>query len=336
MVWLDVARVVSIFAVVFVHVSASVVTERDFGTADWWYGNVYDSLTRWCVPVFVMISGALLLGSDKNDSVLAFYRKRTQRILVPLIIWSLVFIFWETERATFSLDRVNVVAAMRSIASGKPHYHMWFLFMIVSLYLFTPFIRILVRNATRAELWLLVGLLFVVAASHEISGTFVSRGAGLFVVEFLSYLPYFLCGHLIASSKKKISSGALLAVFGGSVLTTAIGCYVLGSAHGLGHGLYFYTYLSITVIPMSISLMWLFKVLSFDDIPRSRFRHLSELTLGVYLIHPLFLESFRVFVLKQEEYFPLLSVPIVSAIIFAVSMLSAFVFYRIPYLKRAI
>ena len=339
MIWLDAARVVSILAVVFLHVAATVVTGRDIGSPEWWYGNLYDSLVRWCVPVFIMISGALLLGSDKRESIGAFYRKRLTRIFLPLVVWTIVFLFWQGEQATFSLAELSLAAVARRIASGKPHYHMWFLFMIVSLYLFTPFIRILVRHASRAELWLLAGLLFGVAALHEVFGMFVDRGVSLFVFWFLSYLPYFLCGHLIATSDRAMSTRVLLAVFGGSVLLTALGCYVLAGARGIEDGLYFYGYLSVTVIPMSVSLMWLFRMRRFDGAPSAvgaTFRRLSELTLGVYLIHPVILESFRRFAFRQEEVVPLLSVPLVAVLVFAASLLCAFVLYRIPYLKRAI
>lgn len=336
MIWLDAARVVSILAVVFLHVAATVVTARDVGSPDWWYGNVYDSLVRWCVPVFIMISGALLLGSGKRETVGAFYRKRMMRIFVPLVAWTIVFLFWQGEQATFSLDKLSLAAMARRIASGAPHYHLWFLFMIVSLYLFTPFIRILVRHATRAELWLLVMLLFGVAALHEVFGLFVERGVSLFMLWFLSYLPYYLCGHLIATSDRAMSTPVLLAVFCGSVLLTALGCYVLAGARGIEHGLYFYDYLSITVIPMSVSLMWMLRMRSFDGVSGAAFRQLSELTLGVYLIHPVILESFRRFAFRQEEVYPLLSIPLVALLVFAASLLCAFVLYRIPYVKRAI
>jgi len=336
MIWLDAARVISILAVVFLHVAATVVTGRDIGSPDWWYGNVYDSLVRWCVPVFIMISGALLLGSDKRETIGDFYRRRMTRIFVPLVVWTIVFLFWRGEQATFSLADLTVAAAVRRIASGRPHYHMWFLFMIVSLYLFTPFIRILARHARRAELWLLVALLFGVAALHEVFGVFVERGVSLFVFWFLSYLPYYLCGYLIATSDRAMSTRVLLAVFCGSVLLTALGCYVLAGSRGIEEGLYFYGYLSVTVIPMSVSLMWLLRLRSFGSTSSATFRRLSELTLGVYLIHPVLLELFRRFAFRQEEFYPLVSVPLVTVLVFAASLLCAFVLYRIPYLKRAI
>jgi len=59
--WLDDARIVAIFGVVLIHTSAKVLLESDVGDSQWWAANVYDALARWSVPVFVMVSGALLL-----------------------------------------------------------------------------------------------------------------------------------------------------------------------------------------------------------------------------------------------------------------------------------
>ncbi|WP_273975049.1 acyltransferase family protein, partial [Serratia ureilytica] len=55
--WFNNARVIAILAVVLLHVSSRVVMWSELGSNDWWYANLYDSLVRWCVPVFVMISG---------------------------------------------------------------------------------------------------------------------------------------------------------------------------------------------------------------------------------------------------------------------------------------
>ena len=85
MIWLDAARVAAIVAVVLLQVSASVVTQAPLGSTVWWVGNGYDALVRWCVPVFVMVSGALLLDARKTESLATFFRKRAARIGLPLL-----------------------------------------------------------------------------------------------------------------------------------------------------------------------------------------------------------------------------------------------------------
>jgi len=91
MIWLDNSRIVAIYAVVFLHVSAAVVLGNEVGTEYWWIGNIYDSAMRWCVPTFVMISGALLLDPDKQEDLKTFYAKRLSRILIPILFWSAFF-----------------------------------------------------------------------------------------------------------------------------------------------------------------------------------------------------------------------------------------------------
>ncbi|GAB7209335.1 acyltransferase [Dickeya oryzae] len=82
MEWLYIARIVSTFAVIVLHISAYTVSLAELGSLSWWAGNIYDSLTRWCVPVFVMISGALLLSPEKNETLSFFYKKRMSRIFL--------------------------------------------------------------------------------------------------------------------------------------------------------------------------------------------------------------------------------------------------------------
>src|SRR3546814_5311212 len=67
---MDTARIGACFMVVVLHVAA-----MNFGVFDhqWWASNFYDSLTRSCVPVFLMISGVLLLG--KQETLAVFFRK---------------------------------------------------------------------------------------------------------------------------------------------------------------------------------------------------------------------------------------------------------------------
>src|SRR3989304_5868153 len=107
MIWLDNARISAIFAVVLLHVAYGVVIENDIGTNYWWFANIFDSSARWCVPVFVMISGALLLDSSKNEDSLTFYKKRLSRILLPVLFGIKVLpMAWVILGAAFAMQMV--------------------------------------------------------------------------------------------------------------------------------------------------------------------------------------------------------------------------------------
>lgn len=80
--WLDLLRVGAALAVVVLHVSAEpVVSIPDRDSALWHAGNAFDSLSRWCIGGFIMVSGALLLDPSRHESAREFYQKRARRIL---------------------------------------------------------------------------------------------------------------------------------------------------------------------------------------------------------------------------------------------------------------
>lgn len=119
MIWLDNSRIIAIYAVVFLHVSAGVVIGNDVGTEYWWVGNVYDSAVRWCVPVFVMISGALLLDPNKQEDLATFYTKRLSRILVPIIFWSAFFLAWAFLKGAMKGNELTVVDLLKKTTVRK-------------------------------------------------------------------------------------------------------------------------------------------------------------------------------------------------------------------------
>lgn len=91
---LDMLRVVSCVAVVMLHVSARTIYLYDEVTPTIWnIANVISSSTRWCVPEFVMISGALLLRGATDDPM-RFIKRRFAKIVVPIIFWSGVYLLW--------------------------------------------------------------------------------------------------------------------------------------------------------------------------------------------------------------------------------------------------
>jgi len=336
MIWLDNSRIFAIYAVVFLHVAAGVVTGNDIGSEYWWFGNIYDSIVRWCVPAFVMISGALLLDSNKKEGLLTFYRKRLSKVLLPILFWSFFFLCWTFLKGVLKGNEPTVVELLKKLLSGKPHYHMWFLYMLLSLYLFTPFFRKIVAHSTKEELIFLVVVLFVFAAVNSAYGKFYSGGSKLFVNWFLSYTPYFFLGYLIRQDNTHPSKVTLLVIFTLSFVFTFLGCYFVGIKSDLTKGLYFYGYLSITVIPMSISIMFFLKKLTSPIFNKDFTKKLSILTLGIYLVHPIILELINYKGFGAMLFNPMISIPAIATFVFVTSLVWAWVIYQVPYLRRTI
>src|SRR5690349_16550006 len=90
----DALRVAAIGGVVAIHVIGMFLGNRELaGTARWWLAAAVDKGAIWAVPVFVMLSGALVLAPAAHAAgPAAFYRKRFARIIPAMITWHLAYL----------------------------------------------------------------------------------------------------------------------------------------------------------------------------------------------------------------------------------------------------
>lgn len=177
-VWLDVVRFVAMFTVVCCHCTDPFNfypgTAPNIGEIKLW-GAIYGALLRPCVPLFVMITGALLLPVRGEISV--FYKKRIPRVLWPFLIWSVIYnLFpWITgvlgikpevildffpysgeevmrQSLPVSLDYIAQIPFNFSIVD----VHMWYIYLLIGLYLYLPVFSAWVEKASdKAKLWFL-------------------------------------------------------------------------------------------------------------------------------------------------------------------------------------
>ena len=325
MLWLNNAKIIAILAVIMIHVADSFLRQYTSGCVYWWVANVYDSASRWAVPVFVMVSGALLLNPSKQENIPTFYRKRLSRIATPLIFWSFFFVIpWVMFKAFISDNPVHI--NLPSLFSGQPYYHLWFLYMILGLYIMTPWFRILTKHTSTPMLLGFTVIGFILALINGGSTDYFSPP---FTQWFLMYIPYFFMGHLIVRTNNIPAPPLLWLTFILCVIFTAIGNAFSDTA-------YFYGYLSITVIPMSISLMYLLKTWNSPIGSPQFMQALVTLSFGVYLIHPIILELIHYHGHSSLQVHPILSIPALTFITFGIALLSAWFISKIPILRRII
>jgi surface polysaccharide O-acyltransferase-like enzyme len=135
---LDALRVVAICGVVAIHVFGLLVGQKGLrGTQGWWGAVVLDVGATWVVPVFVMISGALVLSPRAHaEGPIAFYRKRFVRILPALVVWHVFYVLVvRTAMAGRHLDLGGLVA---QLINAKVYTALYFLWLIAGLYVIAP------------------------------------------------------------------------------------------------------------------------------------------------------------------------------------------------------
>ncbi|MEE3325182.1 MAG: acyltransferase family protein [Methanosphaera sp.] len=155
----DILRIMASFAVMMIHISSQNWYEVDIYSYEWMIFSFYDSISRWGVPIFVMISGALFLGNCR--SIKRIYKRNIFRIITAFIFWSFFY------ASIMFVCGCSLKEALACFFRG--FYHMWFLFMIIGLYMITPFLVAIVKDKKLINYFLLLSLLFAFALPQCIS-----------------------------------------------------------------------------------------------------------------------------------------------------------------------
>jgi surface polysaccharide O-acyltransferase-like enzyme len=325
-------RALAIMAVVMIHVVASLIAVDISKT--WWLANVIESFARWSVPVFVMVSGALLLGKDEPLSV--FLQKRASKIIIPFLFWIL---FYELLKVRTDIDMFSLKTAIVNIYTDKTFYHLWFLYMIVGIYLITPIFRPIAQNSKLLIYFIIVWLLLRV---ENLIFYFTSMHTGFKLGMFLGFTGYFLLGYLLAKHKLSKKVTALIYI-GGVVglLITIFGTYFSTASKGV-LDIYWYDYLSLNTILVSAAIFVLFKQnFNFNVGFVSSF---AAASFGIYLIHPFFLVFYKSlifqnifgFALHSKTIHVLFGVPVTFVVVTLSSYLAVLILQKIPIVNKIV
>ncbi|MFD2228561.1 acyltransferase [Alkalimarinus sediminis] len=343
MLWIDGVRAVAIFMVVLLHSAAPLLYKYNEVPLEYWFtGNVYDSLVRSCVPLFFMVSGALLLKRD--EPITDFIRKRFSKVIIPFVFWSLFFVFWAS---LYELRSGIFASSFYSLVFQPSYYHLWFLYTLVGLYLYMPILRKIVNNSNNSLLVYFIILWFVAVAVVP-SGERVS-GLDSFVdlSSISGYVGYLVLGLLLSKKTYNLKQATLaMAAFVIAVCVTIFGTYYLAAQNeGVFDG-YFYENLSPNVIVASGSLFVLIKF-SIESLFKGgetciskSIRSVSACSFGIYFIHVVFL-----YLLKNGDLGltlsafvgdPVYSVPATAIVVFIASYSTVLLMKNIPFIKNIV
>ncbi len=333
--WIEIGRVVAILAVIAVHVDSPLVL-RTSHPSSWWFGNLAESASRWCVPVFIMISGALLLTTARTADAGPFYRRRFARLGPAMVVWTIAYLIFGN--VTNGIPR-TLEEAIRSVLAGRPYYHLYYLFIIAGLYVVAPGLRLAVERLDRRGLAGAAAVAFGLAIGDQLILTFFGIGGPNAVTRWLPFVGFFLAGALLRDlpgSPSRVRIAAAIAVAG--ILATALGTALLVGplGFGLGRGRYLYEYPSITTVPVSLAvfalLVWVGPPVfgRLSGTARSLIASAAVASFGIYLIHPMVLAGLSNLGLYASATFVPVAVVATIAVTFVISWFLVEVIRRIP------
>lgn len=360
-VWLDVVHFIAMFTVVCCHCTDPFNfypgTAPNIGEIKLW-GAIYGSVLRPCVPLFVMITGALLLPVRGDTST--FYKKRIPRVFYPFLIWSVLYNLFPWITGLLGLNPQIILdffpyageEVMQQSFSVSLKYilmipfnfsilavHMWYIYLLIGLYLYLPVFSAWVEKASeRAKLMFLLawGVTLLLPyyyqfVSNYLWGTCSWNSFGM-LYAFAGFNGYLLLGHYLKnlewSLKKTLAIGIPMFAVGYAVT-------FLGFRHITALPEYtdemlelFFTYCSLNVVMMTIPVFMLAKKVKVNsERMKKALANLTVCGFGIYMIHYFF--TGPSVVLMRAINMPIgLQIPVAAILAFAVSWGLVWLIYR--------
>ena len=335
--YLDTLRALATLGVITIHVTTPVLKMMYSRNMEfWWIGNSIDSCVRFVIAMFLMLSGATMLG--KEYKLGEFYKKRFMRVLVPFLFWLLAYWIYRWTNLSPKIQPKEFQAIIQwavnlFVAEGVSK-HFWYIYMILILYLFLPFLGKGLRKLSNSTIfiiltcWVLLNILF----SNQIINTLNCVYFFQKTKDYFLYSGYFVVGYYLMNVSMKTPNYRPInfVVFVCTVLFSAFATYFASkNAHKLDMS--FYGSLTVNTIIQSISLFLLVK----DSTIQNRIMDwiistISNYSYGIYLVHIMVISilfNHRIF---WTMAYPLISLPAIILLTLVLSFLFIFVLRKIP------
>jgi surface polysaccharide O-acyltransferase-like enzyme len=333
LLWANNLRALATIAVIVLHVASTISSLYPAISKHYFLTSIFiDSSVRWGVPVFIMLSGSFAL-ENYDNRIRSFFAKMFNRIVLPFLFWSVVYLFFFSWKEL--TDPAKSIGQLLSFAghqflSGTAS-HLWFVYVIVSMYLVFPFLSKWTKVATEKEyiyffvLWLFFLLIDPYLSAFDINFSYTF---------FTGFIGYIVLGNYLFKTTRKFNLLLLISLFLTGFLYTAIRTYFISIQENETNEL-FMDNLSLNICLMSFCVYLVCKYGNYA--PHSTWQRMVDIickySYGIYLSHLLILNIFLRLGLKFEFIHPIISIPLITITCLLISCGLIMVMKKIPVLK---
>lgn len=302
--YLDVLRVISILLVLFNHTDGFMLGITGQESSCTLFYVAFSNFVRVAVPIFFMISGALLLGKD--EPVHTVVKKRAGRVLVALLVASLVNYVWQLVRDA-SLADFSFPSFLLGVYTCGIAYPLWFLYAYLAYVLTLPLMRKIAQGLTRAE-WRLFFFAFAFLTCLPIldialfgfDGPAHTDNLSSYIVEWVFFYP--LLGYYLdrVLDEDEITLNGFLALLAGALACLVVGVLTTQAwyANELWDTTAWRTFIctSLTALPAAAlfyGMRLLYVRFPLGETANKVLTTLGGATFGIFLLEPIYRESTR-------------------------------------------
>ena len=338
---LDITRIIAAVAVVMIHCGAMFVADYPPLAREFMIGNVFESVSQLGVPLFVMISGALFLDERKQITLKGILSKNVKSIAIITILWAAIFaLLYQVAFPLLTGETIDIDQVINSVLGG--YYHMWYLYMLIGLYIITPFLKKIVCKENKAMVLGFIAISVIVQFflptvdmlwGKTLGGYSLTTWVGKLNLGFFNgYIAYFLIGWYIAHvgvSQKWLKCG-IYVLGAGSLVAMMFQAYFAEDYQNA----YQNTNVFVLCYSVGVFLALCNWNVQLKERTAEKLANISKLTFGVYMIHPILLGLFQ----KGFPYseYPALYIIGCFVAVTGSSFLAAYVVSKIPVIKKLI
>ena len=337
---IDLIRVIACFLVMLTH-SGEIYYINDEGGLIKDDNNIYpgviNSLSRVCVPLFVMISGYLLLPMKTDYST--FLKKRFTRVSFPFIAFCIFYDIYYYIRGRYTLGEMfwNIPGILLNY--GTAVGHLWFMYMIMGVYLYIPIITPWIQTAKKEHfyyyfvIWIISSFSCYIHLFYgDVWGHAFWNSTNL-VQSFLGDFGYAVLGAFIKihlKEKNLYILALILYLIGTGV--TMFGYFFMRDAATTTKDIEItWQFDSTNLVVSSFGIFLLLRKIECKNETISKiFNDIALKSYGMFLIHVFFVDLYK-YLLDAPNQFPLWCIFVVAILTFITSYLVIKMISYIPF-----
>ena len=337
---LDIIKTIAILGVPLIHAAAVGFYGYSVGSGEWLTSVFWGNIIRAAVPLFLMVTGALFLDGRKEITGKMIYRKYLVRIVLSLIVWASLYevftVFIDYKVGNITDLGTALKTSLGNVIFFRHHFHLYYLQIVIIVYAMIPIVRVFTAHGTQKQMKyaILVWVAFTVVypfarnfppfsqlegvpAQYEINMTYGAVG-------------YCLLGYYIKryGISRKYAWGyplGLAITIGGTILM----CEYTGELSEL-----FYSVVSPGAFLMALGIFSFVVNMKKGNRGVKFFSIISKASFCIYLVHDFFNIIFAYLGYDAMTAHPIISVPALVVINFAISFGVYLILSKIPIINK--
>lgn len=332
----DILRILSCFLVIVNHTNSEVFLNME-PCLTWALSVGYFYFSKIAVPIFIMISGALLFRKEYT------YRELFSKILKTLAVLVIFSFYVYVE---IGQNPINLIDFMNSLIEAPVIMSYWYLYLMLGMYMILPFLYKIIHAMKKADwkyffvVWFFFSGICPILVRYEIIPTITFWFDLQIMSDFIGYL---FVGYYITHMKvsrallKKMMIACTIVVpciIAISIMSSLYELHMWNQLYLMLDNVYYATTATSSIL-IFFCIHHYFKDKSFDGFFGKALRGISSTTFGIYVLHMIYFYKLM-YVRYDLLYFnnQLVSVILFEIFLFAICSLAAFCLKKVPVFKQ--